>query len=319
MRFTAALVFGLSFSCCAGGSLYAQESTTNRITGEWNFSEGDLRATAGSPLQFRGNTESAATFEASSISGAPVRVLRLPALAPDQGLIMPHGAAPNGGGAKVNDYTLLMDVLWPAESSETWRALLQSDTNNANDAIFFVNNANALGVNNVYNGSLSPNQWHRIALVFELSQNRITSFIDGQTNLVHELLGGSRDGEFSLGPTAFLFTDNDGESQPVLINSIQFRSLAMSGEELAQLGGASAGGLSGIVEDAPPAGDVKIDRIQKIGSDVVLTVSGGGNLQLQKSTTLVSNSWQNFGSPAATNEFRVPANESRAFFRIERR
>jgi hypothetical protein len=34
---------------------------------------------------------------------------------------------------------------------------------------------------------------------------------------------------------------------------------------------------------------------------------------------LLSNSWLNVGAPAVTNTFRVPANESRAFFRIERR
>lgn len=284
------------------------------ITGEWNFTSG-LSATIGAPLQFRGDTASVAVFEAATISGLPGRVLRLPALTAEQGLIMPHGAAANGG-TNVNDYTLLMDAMWPTESDGTWRALLQSDTNNAaeSDAIFFVNPANAIGVNNQYNGNLAVNQWHRVALVFELSQNRITSFINGQTNLVHTL-NNALDGRFSLRPTALLFTDNDGESQPVLINSLQFRSAAMGGEELAALGGATPGGFSGEVTPLP---DVKIERVQKIGSEVVLTVSGGGNLQLQKSATLLTNSWQNLGSAAVTNTFRVPASDSKAFFRIER-
>jgi hypothetical protein len=36
-------------------------------------------------------------------------------------------AKPNGGGQFVNQYTLLLDVMYPAPSSDEWRALFQTD------------------------------------------------------------------------------------------------------------------------------------------------------------------------------------------------
>ena len=55
---------------------------------------------------------------------------------------MRHGAKPNGGGHFVNQYTLLMDVMFPAASSGQWRALFQTDPFNhdGNDAEFYVGN-----------------------------------------------------------------------------------------------------------------------------------------------------------------------------------
>jgi hypothetical protein len=296
---------------------FGQATNTNNITGEWELN-GNLTSTVGSALQFRGSPTH--SFETSTIAGQSAQVLRLPSLSPDQGLIMPHGAVPNGGGANVNEYTLIMDVMWPGESDETWRALFQSDTNNLEDAILFVNPANALGINNVYEGELPANTWHRIAMVYSLADGTLTltKYINGDTNGFSQILGNNAvDSIFSLRPSALLFSDDDGETGTVLVNSIQFRSVAMSAEEIGALGTATAGGLSG--GGGGGVGDVRIERIEKIGSEVVLTVSGDGSLQLQKTTSLGTPSWQNIGSPAATNTFRVPATDPEAFFRFERR
>lgn len=306
------IIVGLLFGAfCLGVQTFGQSTnanTTNMITGSWDFDARDLRATTGSPLEFRGDTTNVIRWETSRIGEAAAGVIRLPALTSSQGLVLNHG-----GGTNLTQYSLLMDVMWPSESDGTWRAILQSDLDNTNDAILFVNPENRLGINNVYEGELPVNTWHRIAVTFNTANGELVKYINGQL-VSTQIIGDSM--RFNLGPAALLFTDDTDETAPVLINSIQFRSVAMAQEEIAQLGGPNAAGFSGT---RVPEGDVKIDSIRKDGTDVVLTVSGGGNLQLQRTAALAPASWQNVGTPAVTNTFRVPATDPKAFFRVERR
>src|SRR2546426_11933959 len=88
-----------------------------------------------------------------------------------QGFYMRHGAKPNGGGHFVNQYTLIMDVMFPAASAGQWRALFQSDPFNhvGNDAEFFVGNgaalpsANGIGAEGQFHGALAADHWQRMA------------------------------------------------------------------------------------------------------------------------------------------------------------
>jgi hypothetical protein len=299
-------------------SIFGQSTNTNFVTGQWDFDSGDLRATVGSALEFRGNTSGAASFVESVIAGQRARVLRLEELTPEQGLIMPHGASPNNGGTNVNQYTLILDVMWPSESDRTWRAILQSDTNNVRDPILFVSSGNRLGINNTYNTvEILPNTWYRVAAVFDLSQTNsiLRKYVNGM-EATQQLLDNSRDREFSLLPTALLFTGAPGDSAPVFINSIQFRSVALSAEDIQELGLPGAGGISG--GGGLPLEDVRIQSIRRDGSDVVIEVSGGGNLQLQRTSSLRTPSWQNVGAPNSSGSFRVPMTEPVSFFRVQR-
>ena len=299
-------------------SIFGQSTNTNFVTGQWDCDSGDLRATFGDAMVFRGDTSGAATFQESVIAGQRARVLRLEGLTAEQGLIVPHGIEPNGGGTNVNQYTLIMDVMWPSESDQTWRAILQSDTNNATDPILFVSSGNQIGINNTYQGEILPNTWYRIASVYTLTETNstLTNYING-TAVGQELAFNSLDSEFSLQPLALLFTSPlPGDTAPVLINSIQFRSVAMTFEQVQELGLPGAGGLSG--GGGLPLEDVIIESIRKEGSEVVVTVSGGGNIQLQKSPSIASPAWQNAGSPSSSGTFRVPASDDVAFFRALR-
>ena len=308
------IIAGLIGAALSGMASFGQAMNTNQITGEWELN-GNLSASIGAPLQWRGDI--VPSLETVIIAGQNARVLRLPALAPEQAMIMPHGALPNGGGTNVNEFTLLMDVMWPAESDAAWRAILQSDPSNAEDAILFVNPANLIGINNNYEGEVPANVWHRLALVYSLTNGTLTKYLNGDTNAFTQTLGNSVvDSRFSLRPTALLFSDDSGETAPVLINSLQFRSVAMTAEGIAALGAATAGGISGAPGEAV---EVKIERIEKVSAEIVLAVSGGGSLQLQKTASLAAVAWQNIGAPAATNTFRVPADGAKAFFRFERR
>ncbi|HEV8543500.1 MAG TPA: hypothetical protein VGR78_13975, partial [Verrucomicrobiae bacterium] len=133
------------------GSFAQGTNDTNHVTGQWDFNSGDLRATVGTALQYVGGIDADTTFVSSQIAGASAKVMSFPSAAPSQGYLMYHGAKPNGGGTNVNEYTLIMDLMWPDISDGTFRALFDTDTNaTTGDAAMFVNPDNAIGVFNDY-------------------------------------------------------------------------------------------------------------------------------------------------------------------------
>lgn len=214
------------------------------VTGQWDFNSGNLSATVGTALAFRGDTAAATTFTTATIGGQTAHVMSFPATTPSQGYIMTHGIAPNGGGTDVNQYTLILDVMFPAASSGQFRALLQTDPGNGNDGDLFVNPANGIGISGDYAGTVQPDTWHRLAFVVDLAaaSGKLRKFIDG-VQVGTQDTGFSLDGRWALFPTALLFTDEDNETRAGLVNSIQIRSEAMLPADVAALGGATAAGI----------------------------------------------------------------------------
>src|SRR5688500_2646831 len=93
------------------------------ITGQWDFNT-DLSATIGQPISYLdAETEAAdafgttTSFGIADIASQPAAVLKFPQTLPFAGYAVPVGAAGNGGGSLVNQYTIIMDVLFPAASS----------------------------------------------------------------------------------------------------------------------------------------------------------------------------------------------------------
>ncbi len=115
------------------------------VTGQWDFDFGDLRATVGVELEYLADTATITTFPGMAIIGHPAQVMGFGSNAINQGCFVRHGAKPNGGGQFVNQYTLLLDVMYPAPSSDEWRALFQTDPFNhvGNDAEYLVGNLGA--------------------------------------------------------------------------------------------------------------------------------------------------------------------------------
>ena len=214
------------------------------VTGQWDFNSGNLSATVGSSLTYRGTTAASTVFTTATIGGQTAQVMSFPATTPSQGYLMTHGIAPNGGGAYVNQYTLIMDVMFPTASSGQWRALFQTNPDNANDADLFVNPGNGIGISGEYQGVVQPNTWHRLAFAVDLTAatGKLRKYIDGVL-VGSQDTGFSLDGRWSLTPTALLLTDEDNETRAGLVNSIQIRSEAMLPADIAALGGPSAAGI----------------------------------------------------------------------------
>lgn len=242
-------------------------TVTADVTGQWDFENGDLSATVGSPLEYFDATVGAGTRFGTTtalgipdIGGAVAKVMEIPELNPMGGYIMRHGAAANGGGAYVNQYTLIFDLLFPEASATKWLAFFQTSPGNANDGDLFANATKGIGISGNYQGQLLPNTWHRVAFAFDLSGPGpapiVAKFIDG-VKVGEQTLSAGTDGRWALNSAtetqnyALLFADEDGENALMYVNSIQFRNGRLSDADIAALGGATAAGIPAPTTTAP--------------------------------------------------------------------
>ncbi|MDB6017346.1 MAG: Phosphoesterase family protein [Pedosphaera sp.] len=293
------------------------------VTGQWDFDAGDLRATVGADLQFVGDTAGNTTFPVLNINGQPASVMAFPGNSTSQGFYLRHGAKPNGGGQFVNQYTLIMDVMYPASSSDQWRALFQTDPFNhtGNEADFFVGNNGSLpapdgiGTDGQFDGSLAPNTWYRIALVVDLTATngqQLTKYINGAKVATQSLAGGL-DGRYALGPTAQLFTSGiSGSTQPGFVNSIRFANGPMSDAAITALGGPSANGIAQAV--AP----LQISSLNVSGISITLNWTGAADaVQVESTADPSQPDWQPLGDPTTNRSIAFQERADSFFYRLE--
>jgi len=225
---------------------------------QWDFN-GDLSPTAGSGSLAAEACAPAdqpeVTFETVSIEGRQAQVAHF-----SRGTYFRavHNLPSNGGGAYVNRYTVLMDVMFPDRSpSGGWAALLQTNLNNSNDGDWFVNPAGGVGISGNYGGAVPEGEWHRLVLVVDLVAGTFTSYVDGEK--VQQNSGLDLDGRFSLyaqddpngnPPVVLFFADENSENAEGYVNSIQIRDSALTDEAVAALGGPEAEGIPLQIEPA---------------------------------------------------------------------
>lgn len=218
------------------------------LTGLWEFNDGGNlgQATVGNNLTFAGaapGTWSASLQDdqADSLTG----VITTAAAVSGNQIVANHGISPNGGGAYVNQYSILFDVFSPAGSRSSWRTLFQTNTGNANDGEYFIrNNDGKIGVGEIGYSALAPDatSWSRLVLTFSLAgsgASDVRAYLDGSLYHTHTLTGGL-DGRFALDPTVLLLSDNDGDNAPLNVGAIAIYDGALSPAEVAALGAAGA-------------------------------------------------------------------------------
>ncbi len=212
------------------------------VAGQWDFTGRNLAATVGSAMQYLGNTASLTTFTNVTINGQSATVMAFPAAATTNiGYVVPHGISPNGGGTKVNQYTLIMDLYMPAfDPASGFQSLWQTDTSNNSDGDLYIRSPDGgIGISGKYDGAFTLNAWHRLAFTFDLTSSNLVKYIDG--NLVgQQTLSAGVDGRWSLAPTAILFGDSDHESAPGWLSSVQVDNVALTASQIKALGGVSA-------------------------------------------------------------------------------
>lgn len=261
-------------------------AATPAVAGQWDFNQGNLSADYGQPLayfspQVQTDTSFGTTtaFGISDIDGQPAKVMRwMPTSGASGGYVMTHGIAPNGGGTKVNQYTVIIDLLYPA-SSTGFRSLWQTGSPGDADGEAFFNGSGGLGISSVYSGSLAADVWHRVALAFDLTQREFGKYIDGVNVVsgqvgaapfgIHEAQylsaattaagGGGVDLRWSLNSTAQLMGDEDNEVREVYVSSVQIRNGRMSDAAIAAMGAPTAGKIPGFIKATRAGGNVVID------------------------------------------------------------
>jgi hypothetical protein len=268
------------------------------VIGQWNFTQGNLSATVGSPLLYLdfefGETATQTQFGTTTslglpdIDGEPASVMFYPSNSISMGYLMPVASAANGTGFLVNDWTMILDLLFPPESAASWRALIETDARLINpDADMFINPAGGLGVSGQYDGQILANTWHRVGMVVHGSAGVIRKYIDGVEVGIQAI--DSIDGRWALEPNGFaeLFNDNDGDTAPGVVSSIQLRNQALSTAQMIAMGGPAAVGIPTVIPKIPsfidrwiPAGaaaerDTPIGVVIDAGDTIILDGSIG--------------------------------------------
>ena len=148
--------------------------------------------------------------------------------------ILAHGLSPSGGGSRVNEFSLIIDVKVPQLGR--WYCMYQSNLANNDDGEWFVNPNGAIGVGQTgYTPRvIEPNEWFRIGIAVK-NGYRYDYYVDGQKRLTGN--PGPVDGRFSLDTAVLLFADENQEDNMLDVADIRLYSRALSDSEMYALGG----------------------------------------------------------------------------------
>jgi hypothetical protein len=158
---------------------------------------------------------------------------------------------PNGGGAYVNDYTMIFDVFIPQIN---WTPLFNTDPANGNDADWYVDPSGALGIGELgYSpaGTISANTWHRLGFVHDRTGGTVKYWVDG-TN-VFTGAAAAIDARYSLYSSndaipahVSLHGEGDGSgnyTNEIYWNNFFFADFPLSDQAMAALGGVTSAAI----------------------------------------------------------------------------
>ena len=307
------------------------------VTGQWDFEWCDLSATIGYPLEFfgggAGQTAAGTRFGTTTgfgipdIGGVPAKVMFVPGDQNNQiGYIMRHGIGPNGGGTRVNQYTLIMDLYWPPDDLSAFASFINMDLSNTSDGDFFfrvIDGGFGQGAGG-YEGDavMHLGQWHRVAFAVDMGASPpvVTKYLDGVKHADQLAPNNILDGARRSMPVdgAVLFADGDnGERRSCYVNSIQIRSGKLSDDELTALGPATSEGIP-ILIGPPPGPAIPRLNFRRIGDDVELSWSSALiGYVLESTPDLTNPSWAPVDG-VTWNCVKLPPPDTMRFYRLRR-
>jgi hypothetical protein len=294
----------------AGGIPVAIPQST--VSGQWDFNSGNLAPSIGKALQYfdgpAGATATKTAFGTCSSLGVPLidgvdaLIMHVPgdtgAGSRNIAYIMEHGIPPNGGGTRVNQYTIIFDLIVGSTGAGAASMLQVTDPDvNVTDGDLFWQGNNFGQGGNGYNGTgaFTPGAWHRVIAAYDEAANPpvVTKYVDGIFQDDWTANQGLDNDRRTMLPTALLFADGDqDERREWWVNSIQIRAGALSKAQMAALGAPSSNGIPVVINvpSAPPEARLSLLRI---GSTVRLvwpaSVTG---YTLQSTTSLANPNWQ---------------------------
>jgi hypothetical protein len=167
-----------------------------------------------------------------------------PKFDPNNGLKVTPGFAPKDGGTTYDAYTLIYDLYMPQQGG--LGVFFQGDLNNVTDGDLWLNFRDGyalVGTNGQDEGNLPLDSWHRVGFTLERvgeggSTFTLAKYVDG-------VLQGTQTvgAVFNVTEKGFLiFADDSYETPLFSLSSFAFVEKALSAEEMAALGGVTAGG-----------------------------------------------------------------------------
>ena len=195
--------------------------------GWWKFDEGNdlTKATIGADLTLVGSQQS--TDGPEEGNGA-VKI------GVGSYYKMNHQIAANGGGAKVNEYTMQID--FKVETLGIWHCFFQTTIQNNNDGDCFINTTGNVGVaaTGYSTYKVMTNEWYRLVLSIK-NGTQYKYYLDGE--LLNNGTVQAIDGRFSLDSLLLIFADEDGEDNNIIVSEIGIWDIALSAQEISYLGG----------------------------------------------------------------------------------
>ena len=341
-------VLPLLLSILAGAGLGDTMAASTVVTGQWDFEQGDLRATTGKDLEYGdGRVKSHTSFGTTTsfgipdIGGKPAKVMKYTRdefedVATDKnprGYLLQHGLAPNGGGTKVNQFTMIVDLMIPdlhmGDNYNTvikWEAVDDFSVDGsisirAND--IGGDNTGGIGISGQYTGDgvtwIKGGSWQRLVVAVDMTVDPgiINYYLDGVK--FGEMTRGDRwgfDKRHAIPPLVRMFGDgeNDNEVNTVYVNSIQFRDGTMTAEQAAALGAATADGIP-----LPPSSTSPVQLAYGRNADK-LTISWDGKatgFNLESADSLPNASWSAVPG-VSNNSVTVTIGGASKFFRLKK-
>jgi hypothetical protein len=305
----------------------------SNVTGQWDFDFGDLSATVGKDLTYldgpAGSTSNLTVFGTCSALGVPLlngvdaKIMKVPGGTGvngnnNFGYIMDHQIGPNGGGTRVNQYTIIWDMYY---SGGTLPFFNCQSTNNASDGSLFLQNG-AMGQGTggyvMNNGNITTG-WHRLAFAADLSQNLITKWVDGVK--AQDWISGANaldTARRSWQPTVLLFADGDGDDHDATtyVNSIQVSVGKLSDAQMEALGGPSPAGIPISISLPTPRPALSIRN----NGNGTVTVSWSENgWGLESATSLAAPIvWTPCLTGITNNSLTVPIVPNTRYFRLNK-
>jgi hypothetical protein len=206
------------------------------IVGYWEFNDSTNlgRATIGTDLTVAGTAptwSASQTYNGLTLNGVIETAVGIP-----NHLIATHGVAPNGGGTKANQYTMLFDIRRP--DTAEWRTLFQTNTANTGDGDYFVRDSDAqLGVGALgytTNYAMPANTWARVVITSDLAAGEYRTYVDGVLRQSHTAT--PLDGRHAFDPTVLLFGDEDNENGLLSVGAVAIWNQPLTANEVSLLG-----------------------------------------------------------------------------------
>jgi len=152
-------------------------------------------------------------------------------------LTMIHGLDANGGGTRLNEYTLQWDVMLP--DINLWRCLIQTGAMNEGDGDLFIKPTSGLLGLTALNWStkaIVAEQWYRIVETVKCG-SFADVYVDGELWIQGQVP--AVDSRFSLAPDPNIFGDDDAENAEIFCAELALWNVALTSDQIAELGNAT--------------------------------------------------------------------------------